>query len=199
MATITESHPAAPSSPLRQIAGFLWRKPWFACLLLLVPPMLWLVVFYLGSLTSMLLESFYTVDDNAVLVKELSLRTYQDLLQATNIDIIVRTATMAALVTITCALIGFPLAYYMARYASNRARSLLYLAVLMPLWSSYLVRVYSWKLILANEGLINWILQLVGLTGVRDWLLNLPGIGGQSLSLSYIGMFFVFVYIWLPY
>src|SRR5258706_9167236 len=166
MATTTHTPPIAPPSMARRISTFFWRNPRLSFLLLLLPPMLWLVVFYLGSLASMLLQSFYSVDDNAVLVRELSLRTYQDLLQAANIDVMIRTATMAGLVTIACALIGFPLAYFMARYASNRVRSLLYLAVLMPLWSSYLVRVYSWKLILANEGIINWGLQQVHLDGI---------------------------------
>ncbi len=69
----------------------------------------------------------------------------------------------------------------------------------MPLWSSYLVRVYAWKLILAQEGIITWFANGLGLKGVLDWLLSLPGIGGPSLSFSYIGVFLVFVYIWLPY
>jgi putative spermidine/putrescine transport system permease protein len=106
---------------------------------------------------------------------------------------------MAAAVTLACALIAFPLAYYIARYAKGRQRAFLYLAVLLPLWSSYLVRVYSWKLILAKEGILSWVLARLGLTGVLDAVLQTPIIGGPSLSFSMLGMFFVFVYIWVPY
>jgi putative spermidine/putrescine transport system permease protein len=106
---------------------------------------------------------------------------------------------MAAAVTLACAILAFPLSYYMARYASYRIKGLLYLAVMLPLWSSYLVRVYAWKLILAQEGIFNWVVGKLGLTWLLDWVLGLPTIGGQTLSFSYIGTFLVFVYIWLPY
>lgn len=200
MATTTDAHPTPPESPGRQLSGFFWRRPWLSLLFLLLAPLVWLAVFYLGPLFSMLVQSLYYVDDfSGVMIKQISPITYQQLASPTNVDIVIRTALMAACVTIACALIAFPLSYFMARYASNRVRSLLYLMVLMPLWSSYLVRVYSWKLILANEGLLNWILEQIGLSGVRDWLLAFPVIGGPSLSISYIGMFLVFVYMWLPY
>jgi putative spermidine/putrescine transport system permease protein len=87
----------------------------------------------------------------------------------------------------------------MARYASRRAKYLLVLAVLVPLWSSYLVRVYSWKLILAADGIINWFVQRTGLERLLDAVLATPVIGGPSLSISYLGQFLVFTYIWLPY
>jgi putative spermidine/putrescine transport system permease protein len=106
---------------------------------------------------------------------------------------------MAASVTITTAILAFPLAFYMARYASPRSKALFYLAVLLPLWSSYLVRVYAWKLILAKEGILSWFVSLVRLDWLLDWLLRLPGIGGPSLSVSAFGIFIVFVYVWLPY
>jgi putative spermidine/putrescine transport system permease protein len=106
---------------------------------------------------------------------------------------------MSAAVTVACALLAFPLAYFMARYASYRVKGLLYLAVMLPLWSSYLVRVYSWKLILAQEGIITWFVNGLGLSAALEWLLGIPAIGGPSLSFSYIGLFLVFVYIWLPY
>jgi len=118
---------------------------------------------------------------------------------SSNLDIFVRTISMAAAVTVTSAVLAFPLAYYMARYARGRVRGILYLAVLLPLWSSYLVRVYTWKIILAQEGIITWFFTTLGLGGVLDWILGLPVIGGPSLSFSLLGMFFVFVYIWLPY
>jgi putative spermidine/putrescine transport system permease protein len=106
---------------------------------------------------------------------------------------------MAASVTIAAAVAAFPIAFYMARYATPRKKALLYLAILLPLWSSYLVRVYSWKLILAREGILNWMVSQLRLDGVLQWALAIPGIGGPSLSVSLLGMFIVFVYVWLPY
>jgi len=106
---------------------------------------------------------------------------------------------MAAAVTIVSAIVAFPIAYYAARYARGGWKALFYLAVMMPLWSSYLVKVYAWKLILAKEGIITWIADKLHLGWVLDALLALPVIGGSSLSFSYIGTFLVFVYIWLPY
>jgi putative spermidine/putrescine transport system permease protein len=106
---------------------------------------------------------------------------------------------MALAVTLATAIVAFPLAYFMTRYASPRLKSILYLSVLLPLWSSYLVRVYSWKLILAKEGIFSWITAQLHLGSVLEALLRLPGIGGSSLSLSPLGMFIVFVYVWLPY
>src|SRR5258706_4515550 len=117
MATTTHTPPIAPPSMARRISTFFWRNPRLSFLLLLLPPMLWLVVFYLGSLASMLLQRFYSVDDNAVLVRELSLRTYQDLLPAANIDVMIRTATMAGLVNNAFALIGCSLFYLIAPHA----------------------------------------------------------------------------------
>ena len=106
---------------------------------------------------------------------------------------------MAMAVTIADIIIAFPLAYYIARFASTRLKTYLYIAVTLPLWSSYLVRVYAWKLILAKEGIVSWFFDLFGLQFILDKLLSIPGIGGSSLSLSPIGMFIAFCYIWLPY
>jgi len=106
---------------------------------------------------------------------------------------------MAAAVTLASSVIAFPLAYYSVRYAKGRLKALLYLAVLLPLWSSYIVRVYSWKLILAREGIISWFFAQLGLSRLLDNILQIPNIGGPSLSMSMLGMWIVFVYIWLPY
>lgn len=183
-----------------RLSSWVYRHPRAILWALLAPVLLWLGVFYLGSLFLMAIQSFYTYDDfSGTIFPEFSIAAYQELFSPTNIEIIIRTFLMAASVTLACALIAFPLAYYMARYASARARSLLYLAVLLPLWSSYLVRVYSWKLILANDGILNWGFESLGMGGVRDAILGLPIIGGQSLSFSFLGMFLVFVYIWIPY
>jgi putative spermidine/putrescine transport system permease protein len=106
---------------------------------------------------------------------------------------------MALAVTVASAVLAFPLAYYMVRCASLRLKALLYLGVMLPLWSSYLVRVYSWKLILAKEGVITWLTGRLGLTAVLDAVLALPVVGGPSLSTSYLGTFLVFLYVWLPF
>jgi len=106
---------------------------------------------------------------------------------------------MALAVTAACAAIAFPIAYYMARFATPRVKAALYLTVLMPLWTSYLVRVYSWKFILAKEGVLAWFVDRLGLQPVLQFFLDLPVIGGPSLSQSFLGMWIVFVYTWLPY
>ncbi len=167
---------------------------------MLALPLLWLGVVYLGSLLALLIQSFFYLDDfSGVVVRDFSLRTYQSLFTTSNSDIFLRTVLMAASVTVASALLAFPLAYYMARYASYRVKGLLYLAVVLPLWSSYLVRVYTWKIILAQEGVFTWFVSSLGLQGVLDWTLRLPVIGGPSLSFSFLGLFIVFVYIWMPY
>jgi putative spermidine/putrescine transport system permease protein len=192
--------PAPPTSPLRKISAWFYRHPNWTLAALLAVPMAWMLIVYLGSLTALLAQSFFRLDEfSGRIIREFGLSTYQQLFSAANVDIVLRTTLMAALVTVTCAVIAFPLAYYMARYASFRMKTVLYLAVLLPLWSSYLVRVYTWKIILAQEGIVTWVFETLGLKGVLDAILGIPGIGGTSLSFSYIGMFLVFVYIWLPY
>lgn len=169
-------------------------------LLLLGPPLLWMGVVYLGSLGALLINSFFQLDDfTGLVVRQFTLATYADLFTRANMDIVLRTTGMAAAVTFTTAVLAFPLAYYMARYASPRLKPYLYLAVLLPLWSSYLVRVYAWKLILAKEGILSWLVSLLRLDPLLEWLLSLPAIGGPSLSVSALGIFIVFVYVWLPY
>lgn len=190
----------AAASPGRRLSTYLYRRPTLALTLLLGPPLLWLGVIYLGSLFSLLVQSFFSLDGfTGQVVRRFTLATYRDLFTPANVDIVLRTAGMASAVTVAAAAAAFPLAYYMARYASPRIKALLYLAVLLPLWSSYLVRVYSWKLILAKEGILNWTLAQLHLDGALTWLLGLPGIGGPSLSVSSLGMFLVFLYVWLPY
>lgn len=191
----------APSPSLAgRVSTALYLRPWLVLFLLLTPPLLWLGVIYLGSLFALLLQSFFYIDDfTGQVVREFTLRTYAELLHPANLDIILRTVIMAAVVTLVCGLIAFPLAYYMARYTTTRSKAIFYLAVMLPLWSSYLVRVYAWKLILAKEGVITWVLNELGLPGALDAVLALPVIGGPSLSASYIGTAIVFVYIWLPY
>jgi putative spermidine/putrescine transport system permease protein len=185
---------------LERISDLFFARPRLLTLLLLIPPLLWIGVVYVGSLFALLLQSFYSLDDFSGLVKhELTLATYAELLAESNVQIIVRTVVMSALVTLGCAIIAFPIAYYAARYARGWGKALFYLAVMMPLWSSYLVKVYAWKLILAKEGILNWIAAKLHLSWVIDGALAMPVIGGPSLSFSYIGTFLVFVYVWIPY
>jgi putative spermidine/putrescine transport system permease protein len=132
-------------------------------------------------------------------VPEFTLKTYGELFRAQNLDIILRTLVMSAAVTLACAVIAFPVAYYAARHAKGRMKAAFYLGVMLPLWSSYLVRVYAWKLILAKEGIIGWGAEATGTSGVLNAVLSIPGIGGNSLSTSLLGTFLVFVYVWLPY
>ena len=185
---------------LDRISDIFFARPKLLTLLLLLPPLLWIGVVYVGSLFALLLQSFYSLDDySGLIVHEFTLSTYAQLLEEANVQIILRSITMSAMVTIACAIIAFPIAYYAARYARGWTKALFYLAVMMPLWSSYLVKVYAWKLILAKEGILMWIANGLHLSWLIDGLLSVPIIGGPSLSFSYIGTFLVFVYIWIPY
>jgi putative spermidine/putrescine transport system permease protein len=185
----------------RRVSTLLYRRSTFFLLLLLAPPLLWLGIIYLGSLLALLVQSFFYIDEfTGQIIYEFSLRTYAELLSSpANLDIILRTLSMAVAVTLAAATIGFPVAYYMARHATGRTKAFFYLAVMLPLWSSYLVRVYAWKLLLAKEGVISWAFTNAHLGWLLDGLLALPVVGGPSLSVSYIGMFLVFTYIWLPF
>lgn len=183
-----------------RLSDVFWRRPRILLLLMLAPPVLWLGIVYLGSLFALLLQSFYSVDEFSGLIRrEFTLKTYGELLRPANYDIILRTVTMAAAVTIAAAILAFPIAYFAARYARGRWKALFYLGVMLPLWSSYLVKVYAWKLILAKEGILTYALDGLGLMPLLELLLALPVIGGTSLSVSYIGTFLVFLYVWLPF
>lgn len=185
---------------LNRISTYLYQRPKLVLALFLVPPMLYMVVVYLGSLFALLINSFYAIDNfTGIVIREFTLKTYGQIFSPANREIFMRTAGMATAVTIADALVAFPLAYYTAKFASPRIKTWLVILVTVPLWSSYLVRVYAWKLILAKEGILSWFINLLHLNAPLDWLLSLPGIGGSSLSLSPIGMFIVFMYIWLPY
>ncbi len=182
------------------VSDGLWRNPRILLLLMLSPPVLWLGIIYLGSLFALLAQSFFSIDEFSGLIRyEFTLKTYRELFHAANMDIILRTVTMAATVTAAAAIVAFPIAYYAARYARGKWKALFYLGVMLPLWSSYLVKVYAWKLILAKEGILNWLFGKLHLTWFLDAILSLPVIGGNSLSVSYTGTFLVFLYVWLPF
>ncbi|PHQ26287.1 spermidine/putrescine ABC transporter permease [Marinobacter guineae] len=185
---------------LGRLSDLFYRRPAILLALLLGPPLLWIGVVYVGSLLALLVQSFYSIDEfSGRIVREFTFKTYLELLRPSNLDIVLRTVLMAATVTVASAMIAFPIAYYAARYARGWVKGLFFIAVMLPLWSSYLVRVYAWKLILANEGVLNWGVSKVGLSPLVEALLSLPVIGGPSLTFSYIGTFLVFLYLWLPF
>ncbi|HEV7256118.1 MAG TPA: ABC transporter permease [Mesorhizobium sp.] len=185
---------------LAALSDLFWRRPVILLLILILPPALWLGVVYLGALLALLLQSFFSIDEFSGLIdRTLTLKTYAELLRPANFDIILRTVTVAALVTIASVFLAFPIAYYAARYAKGWVKALFYLGIMLPLWSSYLVKVYAWKLILAKEGILTWTAAKLGLTGALEAWLALPMVGGNSLSVSPTGTFLVFTYVWLPF
>jgi putative spermidine/putrescine transport system permease protein len=185
---------------VRQLSAYLVQRPVLLTLLLLLPPLLWICIIYLATLAAFLWQSIYALDDfSGVVIYEPTLASFRQLFTATNFGIIVRTVTMAACVTVASAMLAYPLSFYAARHAKGRWKAAFYLLVMLPLWSSYLVKLYSWKLILAKEGILSWIAAKLHASWIIDGILSINGIGGPSLSTSYIGTFIVFVYIWLPY
>lgn len=183
-----------------RLSAYFWRNPKALTAILILPPLLWLGVVYVGSLLALLLQSFYSIDRfSGVVVKEFTLRTYAELLIPSNFDVIVRTLAMSAAVTLAAIAVAFPIAFYAARHARGRWKAVFYLGVMLPLWSSYLVKVYAWKLILAKEGIVTWAAEGLGMGNVLNAVLAIPVIGGNSLSTSYIGTFLVFLYVWLPF
>ena len=183
-----------------QLSTLLYTRRGLMLGVLLAPPLLWFGVVYLGSLLSLLANSFFRLDDfTGQIVREVGVSNFIELFSPTNLDVALRSTTMAIAVTAACIAIGFPIAYYMARYARGYQKALLYVAIMLPLWSSYVVRLYAWKLLLAKEGAISWVLQSLHAQWVLDALLSVPVVGGSSLSFSPIGTFIVFVYMWLPF
>ena len=168
--------------------SLLWRYSWVRPLLLLTPPLAWFVVIYLASLALLLITAFWTIDPfTTQIVQSWNLDNFQTILsEPTYGSIIGRTVLIAALVTVTDGVLAFPFAYYMARVASRRVQTLLFAAVLLPLWASYLARVYAWILILNHSGVLNWSLQSIGLPPA-------------NIGYTNTAMWLVFSYIWLPF
>ncbi len=182
------------------VSDWLWRNPTLFLVLMLTPPALWLGIIYLGSLFALLLQSFFSIDEFSGLInREFTLKTYGELLLPANLDIILRTVAMAAAVTVGAAIVAFPIAYYAARYATGKWKAVFYLGIMLPLWSSYLVKIYAWKLILAKEGILAWFFDKIHATWIIEAWLSLPVVGGNSLSISWTGTFLVFLYVWLPF
>jgi putative spermidine/putrescine transport system permease protein len=170
----------------RRLADLLHGRPRLQRTLLLAGPVGWLGIFYLGSLAVLFLAAFWRLDAfSGQIVHSYGTSNFETLV---NNDvyrsIVFRTVGIAAAVTVTDALLALPIAFYMAKVASPRVRGLLVVAVLMPLWSSYLVKVYAWRTILNQNGILNWALEPFGMHG--------PGFGNTATWL-------VFSYLWLPF
>ncbi len=175
-----------PGAP--RIAGALWARPWLKAAALLSPPVAAFLFFYVAALAVLFVSAFWTVDPfTGDLIRHWTTDNFRTLLDASAYrTIALRTIGIAAAVTVTDALVAFPFAYFMARIAKPRTRTLLFVLVTLPLWSSYLVRVYAWRLILSKEGALNWTLGK----------LHLPEVG---VAYSNTAMWIVFSYIWLPF
>src|SRR4029077_9315462 len=188
MATEAVGRPRPKGGGAVPFSGLLWRLPWLRPLVLVTPPMAWFVLVYLASLVLLLVTAFWSIDPfTTQIVQVWNTRNFEIILSDPTYRIIIgRTAGLAALVTITDIVLAFPLAYYMAKVASRRVQSLISAAVLLPLWASYLARVYAWILILNHTGVLNWSLQSIGLPAANI---------GYTNTAMWLG----FSYIWLPF
>lgn len=189
---MTTNSPAMQAAPIasrtRRLAAWLHARPRTQLRLLLALPLFWLVVVYLGSLFILLLNAFWTSDPFTGKVNpfDWSLAAFEQIIgNDVYRTIAIRTLGMAVLVTATDALLAFPIAYYMARIASPRLRGILVVAVLLPLWASYLVKIFAWRTVFLGNGLVAWLLAPF----------NIQGPGTDEIANSWI----VFSYLWLPY
>ena len=179
--------PAKSAGPTGGIARLLWRHQWLRGLATLSPPLAWFVVIYLASLVVMLLTAFWTVNPfTNTLEHSFSTANFSQLFTSTYLTIILRTVLMAAAVTVTDTIVALPFAYFMARVATARTQRILFTAIMLPLWASYLARVYAWIVILQNGGVLSWTFQKIGL-------------GAFNIGYTNTAMWIVFSYIWLPF
>jgi putative spermidine/putrescine transport system permease protein len=185
--------PTVPTPPLqggvrRRALRSLHRHPRAALAAVLAPPVGWMSVVYFGSLALLMVSAFYVLDPRtSTIVREFSLKNFQTILtEPVYRTITLRTLVMALLVTLSCAVLAFPIAYYMARVASIRTRRILVMATLLPLWSSYVVKVFAWRVILQPNGPLDWLGQQMGTGDLR-------------LGFSEVSGWLVFTYLWLPY
>ena len=170
------------------MSAALFRRPWLRAVLLLSAPGAWFVLIYLAALVLLFLSALWKVDPlSGKLIHSWTLQNFEQLVKEPVYRTIAwRTIRIAAEVTVTDAILAVPFAFFAVRVASKRLQSALFVAVLIPLWSSYLVRVFAWRLILAKDGILNWSLEQVGL-------------GSANIGYSNTAMWIVFSYIWLPF
>jgi putative spermidine/putrescine transport system permease protein len=171
-----------------RVSAALWRRPWARATLLLTPPLAWFVLIYLASLVVLLITAFWQINPFTTNIERIwSFTNFQTIFSSPAYrSIILRTVGMAAAVTLTDAIVAFPFAYYMARIASSRTRTILFVMILLPLWASYLAKVYSWLLIFTHNGIL-------------DWSLGKVGVGQVHLIYTNWAVFIVFCYLWLPF
>jgi putative spermidine/putrescine transport system permease protein len=184
----SESVPVRMGSITRRVSALLFRHRGAKVGLTLGAPLTWMVVVYLGSLALLLASAFWQLDVfTSEIVHDWSLDNFRTLWE-TDVyrTITLRTVGIAAAVTVTDIILSFPLAYYAARLASPRARRALMIAVVLPLWANYLVRVFAWKIILTPNGLLNWLVEFTG-------------VGSLQLGRSNWSVWLTFVYLWLPF
>ena len=188
MAIATEGGVAQRGRLGRRLSAFLYRHPRAKLGLLLVPPLGWMLIVYLGALILLFLSAFWRLDPfTAQVQRQWGLQNFQTLLHDSVYRVIaLRTVTIAAGVTVADVALALPLAYFAARIASTRERAILLVALVLPLWSSYLVRVFAWKVMLQGDGFVPWLLSKVGL-------------GSVQLGTSNWGIWLVFTYLWLPF
>ena len=192
--TLDVQAPPGAGPPIRRarlrFGAAVWRRPWLKGVGLLGPPAVAFGVVYVGALAVLLVSSLWTVNSfTGQLVHQWTLDNYRiifSLSDPTYLRIAGRTIGIAAAVTITDAVLAFPLAYFMARVAPSRLRGLLFVAVVLPLWSSYLVRIYAWQTILSGGGAL-------------DWSLGKLGLPAANIAYSNWAMWLVFTYVWLPF
>ena len=171
-----------------RVSAALWRRPWARATLLLTPPLAWFALVYLAALVVLLITAFWQTNPFTTNIERVwSLTNFQAIFTSPAYRaIILRTVGMAAAVTVVDAIVAFPFAYYMARIASPRTRTALFVAILLPLWASYLAKVYSWLLVFTHNGLLDWGLGKIGL-------------GQVHLIYTNWAVFIVFCYLWLPF
>jgi putative spermidine/putrescine transport system permease protein len=183
----TPERPAKRAGLSSGISATLWRHPWLRGLATLSPPLAWFLVIYLASLLVMLLTAFWTVNPfTNTLQHSFSTANFSQLFTSTYLTIILRTVVIATAVTVTDTIVALPFAYFMARIAKARTQRILFTAIMLPLWASYLARVYAWIVILQKGGVLSWSAQKLGL-------------GAINIGYTNTAMWIVFSYIWLPF
>ena len=171
-----------------RVSAALWRRPWARATILLTPPLAWFIFVYLAALVVLLITAFWQINPFTTNIERIwNLGNFTQILDTEAYRLVIlRTVGMAAAVTVVDAIVAFPFAYYMARIASRRTRTALFVAILLPLWASYLAKVYAWLLIFTHGGLLDWSLGHIGL-------------GQIHLIYTNWAVFTVFAYIWLPF
>jgi putative spermidine/putrescine transport system permease protein len=173
---------------LLRLSTALWRRPWAQATLLLTPPLAWFLLVYIASLVVLLVTAFWSVNPFTTNIdRTWTLSNFHEIFTTpAYLSDIGQTVGMAAAVTVTDAVIAFPFAYFMARVAAPRTRTALFVAILLPLWASYLAKVYSWLLIFTNHGFLDWVVGGLGL-------------GHPQLIYTNWAVYAVFCYLWLPF